>query len=152
SNASSPGRMSASTQVLPPDHVGLEILQLPTGRRFVVNPLSVRTKVPCGRALVERLVQNLPDIRDLFRGTQRDQGLDPAVEVAVHEIRRSDPYLGFAAVAELVRPRMLEEPTEDAAHPKVLTQAGDLRADRADPTHQDIDRHPGHRRAVQGVD
>ena len=44
-----------------------------------------------------------------------DERLDPAIEVAVHEVGRSDPHLGGPAVLEDEDPRMLEKPPEDAA-------------------------------------
>ena len=82
----------------------------------------------------------------------RDEHLDPAVEVAVHEVGRADPDLGLAAVVEPKsrecsrnRPRMLRTRM-------FSRQPGHARAQRADAAHPDVDGHAGLRRAVERVD
>src|SRR6476661_7350005 len=99
---------------------------------------------PVGRALVLDLHQRL----------------DPAIQIAVHHVRAADPVLlrraaGLdrqGAVAEVEDPRVLQETTDNRADGDVLTQPGDAGAQRADPAHGDVDRHPGAGGPVEGVD
>jgi polyphosphate kinase len=120
-------------------------------RRLLVAPMGVR------RGIIERIeaeieharagrpagvrmkVNSLVDeqvIDALYRASQ--QGVP--VEVAVHHVRAADPVLVRAD--EPHRARVLQEAAQDRAHVDVLREPGNARLERADPPHQDLDRHP----------
>src|SRR5438552_247035 len=80
------------------------------------------------------------------------QDLDPAVEVAVHQVGRTDPVLRGTIVREIEDPGMLEKATEDRPNGDVLGQPGDAGPDRAECPHQQLDANPGHRRTVKRID
>ena len=65
-----------------------------------------------------------PSSVDVRTRRDLDEHLDPAVEVAVHQVGGPDPGLRLAAVLEPEDPAVLEEPAEDAADPDVLGQPG----------------------------
>src|SRR6185369_1659070 len=80
-----------------------------------------------------------------------DQGFDPAIQVAVHQVGRADPVLLVAVVAEPDHPRMLQEAADDRAHPDVLRQPRYPRAQGADAAHDEIDPYPDLTGPVQSV-
>ncbi len=81
-----------------------------------------------------------------------DEGLDPAVQVAVHHVGAAEPDLGLAPVGEHEDPRVLQEASEDAADPDVLAQPRHARPDRADAAHPHVHRHARLGGPVEGVD
>ncbi len=78
-------------------------------------PLAVDIEIPGRRSLVERKIEEFVDLGDVLGIGKADQSFHSAVEVAVHQIGRTDPHGVVAAVGEAVGPRMLEEAPEDAA-------------------------------------
>ena len=70
----------------------------------------------------------------------------------IYEVGGADEDLGVAVVAEGVDARVLQEAPQDGAHPDVLAEALDAGAQAADAAHDDIDRHPGPRGPVEGID
>src|SRR5581483_3926161 len=69
-----------------------------------------------------------------------DDRLDAPVQVAAHPIRRTNEDLAVAAVLENVDARVLQEASDDAAHPDVLAHAGDAGTDDAHAANLEIDR------------
>src|SRR6476620_8742446 len=80
------------------------------------------------------------------------QDLDPAIEVAVHQVRGADPVLRSTIVRKVEDPGMLQEATEDRPNGDVLGQPRDAGPDRAERAHQQLDANTGHRRAVKRID
>ena len=79
--------------------------------------------------------------------------LDPAFEVAGHEIGGADEVLGGLGIgAEAVDARVLEEPPDDRTHPDRLRQAGHPGPEAADPADEQVDLGAGGRRRVERVD
>ena len=81
--------------------------------------------------VAHRQLQHVAQI--VLGGRQGDphQRLDPAVQVAVHQVGRADPVLGVVAGAEPEDPGVLQEPADDRADPDVVRQPGHARAQRA---------------------
>jgi hypothetical protein len=69
----------------------------------------------------------------------RHDDLDPAVEVALHQVRRAQARLGRAAVGEAEDPRVLEELADDRAHPDPLGETSHPRAERAPGPDDQVD-------------
>src|SRR5262249_50468031 len=98
------------------------------------------------------LVHDLTDPRLGLRVVDRHHGLDPPVEVALHQVRRPDVPLLFAAVGEPVDPRVLEELADDAADADAVRLAGDAGLERTDAADDHLDVDAGLARAIQGLD
>src|SRR5205085_11089857 len=116
------------------------------------GPRAVGGEVPGGDAVVEGLVEEAADLVDGLRGGEGGEDLDAAVEVAVHEVGRTDPRLGLAAVLEPEDPAVLEEPAEDGPHRDRLRQPGHAGPQRADAPGEQLDADAGPGGAVEGVD
>ena len=119
---------------------------------------AVGAQIPALRLILEigdhDLVQHL-----LMHGriVDRNQGLDAAVEVARHPVRRGDVDLGLRRRQSMTRAEaddaaMLEEAADDALYPDVLGQAGHARPQAADAAHDELDLHARLAGAVERVD
>ena len=77
----------------------------------------------------------------------RDDRLDPSVEVAIHQVGRADVPLLVAAVLEAADPRVLEELADDRADADPLRDARDAGPERAHAADDevDVDAAPGAR-------
>src|SRR5690606_4936975 len=73
----------------------------------------------------------------------RKEDLDTPVEVARHQVRRPDKDLLVAAVAEVVDPRVLEEPADDRADRDPVADTRHARAQAAYPTDLEVDLDAG---------
>ena len=133
------------------DQRGLQVEQwLAVGVEVVPRPLSVGLERPGGGAVVEAEVEQLAPARSTCDGGRDlDEHLDPAVEVAVHQVGRADPGLWLAAVLEPEDAAVLEEAAEDAADADVLRQARDAGRSAQMPRDPDLDRDAGLRGAVE---
>ena len=80
--------------------------------------------------------------------------LDAPVEVARHQVGRTDDVLGarIARLPEAADPRVLEVPPDDRAHVDPLRQPGHARPQAADAAHDQIDARARGRRRVELVD
>src|SRR3954469_7922759 len=87
-------------------------------------PLAVGLQVPGRRVVLERSVQVVREVGSCVALGDRARHLYPAVEVAVHHVRRTDPVLRVSVTAEVVDARVLQEAAEDGPHPNVFRQAG----------------------------
>ena len=122
------------------------------GGEVMPGPFAVFAEPPRRSTILE------PEVEQIFElghvGGSRDlyQNLDPAVEVAVHQVRRADPRLRLAAVLEPEDPAVLEEAAEDAADLDVVPQTRNVRLQSADAAAPDLDRYAGLGRAIQRVD
>src|SRR6185369_1731760 len=114
-------------------------------------PAAVGGEVEAGRTVAGVQIEHPGQLG--LRGDigHLDQGFDPAIQVAVHQVGRTDPVLLVAFVAEPQNPRMLQEPADDRAHPDVLRQPRYPRAQGADPAHDQIDPYPDLAGPVQSV-
>ena len=63
----------------------------------------------------------------------REDDLDPAVEVPLHQVGAAKIDLVLSAVAEVVDAAVLEEAADDADHPDVLAPARHARPQAAAP-------------------
>src|SRR5690606_26729816 len=85
----------------------------------------------------------------------RHHRLDPAVQVAWHQVRGADEMqllAGAPTVGEAVDARVLQVAPDDRADGDVVRQAGDTGADAGDPPHDQLDPHAVLGRRVQLVD
>ena len=76
----------------------------------------------------------------------RDDRLDPPVEVAIHQVGRADVPLALAAVLEAPDPRVLEELADDRADADALGDARQARLERAGAADDQVDVDAGLRR------
>ena len=113
-----------------------------SGEVACVQVPSASRSQPCG-ALVEGEVEDTGDLVDLGRRGQLDEDLDPAVEVAVHQVCRPDPGVRLAAVLEPHDPAVLEVAAEDRAHPDRLGEPGHARPHGADAADEQLDGYAG---------
>ena len=118
----------------------------------MAHPATVGAEVPAGGGLGEGEVDEVGELDEVPGLDDAHEGLDPAVEVAVHHARAADVDLRVAAVVEPEDARVLEEAAEDRAHADVLGQALDAGAQGADAAHPDVDLDPGDARPVERVD
>ena len=107
-----------------------------------VAPRALGTERP-GQRVVGQV-----DVEDLLEPVlqagvdDRDERLDPAVEVAGHQVGRADvarPAARAGAVGEAEDPRVLEVATDDRAHPDVLGQARHPGTQAADAADDEVD-------------
>src|SRR4051794_36407911 len=82
----------------------------------------------------------------------REDRLDPAVQVARHEVGAADEHLVVAAVAEVVDARVLEETSDDRRDVDCLADAGYAGTQTANAAYLQVDAHASLRGAVQGLD
>ena len=79
------------------------------------------------------------------RVRDRNGGLDPLREVAVHPVGGADQELALERIlgarCEVEDPRVLEEAADDRADAQVLGQAGHARRQAAEAAHDQVDRH-----------
>src|SRR6188472_2331050 len=122
-----------------------------TLRSAAPRPTRVWAKTP-RRPIGDGEVEDRSQSRAVRIVVDTDERLDPAVEVAMHHVRASDPDLIRSAVSEAIDPGVFEEASEDAANGDALAQALHAGPQRADAAHDEIDRDPGLRRLVQRVD
>src|SRR5215204_6267013 len=99
------------------DQVLLHVQQRPAGQVSGMGyPGSVRLQQPRRSALVECHIEQLGDLGDVSRLSDRGKHLHPAVEVAVHEVGGAHANRRLTAVGEPEQPTVLEKTAEDAAH------------------------------------
>src|SRR5438445_8152836 len=115
-------------------------------------PLTVLLQIPRRGAVVESGVEEAGEVCARLPVRYHAEDFDASVEVAMHQVRGPDPVLRLTGTAEVVDPRVLEEPAEDRADPDVLGQPRHAGSDRAERAHQQVDTNAGDGRAVQGVD
>src|SRR5512144_2813714 len=98
------------------DQLGLRVAQRPgvVPTRPPV-PGAVGREVPRGDVVGAEQREDRAQLSTGLVVGHLHEGLDPAVEVAVHHVRTADPQLRLAAVADLEDARVLEEAAEDAA-------------------------------------
>src|SRR5262245_21032028 len=108
--------------------------------------------MPGGRLIVEGRGEEGSEFLDMSSPRNTYECLEPAIEVAMHEVGRADPDLRLTTVLEPEDPAVFEEPTEDAAYPDRLGQARHARPQSADAAGQQIHRDAGLTGVEQGVD
>ena len=72
-----------------------------------------------------------------------ERHLDPLEQVALHPVGAGAPDFAVAAVFKAVNPGVFEEAPDDGAHPDILGNPGNARAQAADAANQQAHRHPG---------
>ncbi len=112
---------------------------------------SVGQHVPSAPLVVEKHVEERSQLR--LQGIRLHGGerLDPAHEVARHAIGRTDVVLLVAPVVEVVDPRVLEEPADDADHANVVRKAGNTRTQATRVANDEVDVHARLRGFVEGA-
>ena len=119
---------------------------------------SVRRHVASGPELPgppvvrEHDLDELREPRARFLVLDRHDGLDPPVEVAVHEVGRADVPVGLPAVREAEDPRVLEELADDRSNRDPVRDARDARQQRAARPADEVDPDAGLGRAIERVD
>src|SRR6478735_5534879 len=78
--------------------------------------------------------------------------LDPAVQIPLHQISATEKEFLVAAVAEIVDPAMLQEPSDNADDADVLTPIFHARSKAAYSANDEIDLDTGLRCAVERSD
>ena len=69
----------------------------------------------------------------------REEGLDPPIQVTGHQVGAAQVDLGIAAVLEIINAAVLEEAPDDAGHADVLADPRHARPQAADAAHDQID-------------
>src|SRR5690348_1667830 len=126
-----------------PDQGLLHIAQrVPGFVPAVPGPVPVAVQPPARSPVVHADIEESAQSPLVASVHDPDGQLHPAVQVPVHHIRATDPYLAVLVLAgaERVDPRVLEEPAEHAADPDVVGKTGDARAQRADAAHPQVNR------------
>ena len=99
------------------DHLDLMIAHRPTLGGHA-GPRSIRLQRPGPGGRVDRRVEDRVQLRGERGVLHPHQHLHPAIEIAVHHVGAADPVL--VGPDEVERPRVLQELTEDRAHPDVV--------------------------------
>ena len=86
------------------------------------------------------------------RVLDRVDDFDTPVKVPRHEIGAPEKNLLVPAVAEVIDPRVFEEPADDCGDPDVLTDAGNTWPETADAPDLQLDLHPGLRGRIERRD
>ena len=115
-------------------------------------PAAVRLELPRPPVVGEHQVDDRDEARAGLTVLDGHDRLDPPVEVAVHEVGRTDVPLPVATVLERPDPRVLEELADDRADPDVLGQPGEPRLDGAPGADDHVDADARLRRPIQRLD
>src|SRR5665811_6905 len=118
----------------------------------VSGPAAVAAEVPARYVIAHPHGHQGLHALDVSRVRELEQGLDAAVEVAVHQVGAADVDDRFAAAAEGEDPRVLQEPAEDRTHPDRLRQPFDAGAHGADAANPEVHLDAGAGRAIQRID
>src|SRR5271157_106070 len=124
--------------------VALFLRRIRSGPALDVSP--VRLHVPGLTLIAETDLEDLPEA--FFQGTRLDgsDGLDPAREVAVHPVGRTDEKLAvervFRTAGEVKDSRVLEEPSDDRDDSDILGVSRDSGAEAAEAADDQVDGHP----------
>ena len=94
------------------------------------------------RSSAEHRREDLVEQPARLRVIDRHERLDPAIEVAVHQVAGADQPLRVAAVLEPPDPRVLEELADDRPDPDPLRQALDAGHERACAADDQVDSTP----------
>ena len=86
------------------------------------------------------------------RVVDREQYLNPAVQVPWHKISAAEKNLLISAIVEIVDPCVLEEPAHNRAYGNIVADPGYAGAQAADPANLQFYPDPGLRCPVQGTD
>src|SRR5215212_5802847 len=154
-----PGSVNAHTKYSlgTPPTLGADQVLLQLKERLVVRiggvrgPGTVRFQFPSRCLFVQGNIEQFADFGDMCGMRDGGKDLHPPVQVAVHEVRRAHPYRRLTAIGEPEQPAVLQKAAQNADDPDVLAQTWHTRADRADPSHPQVDGHPGLRSAVEGI-
>src|ERR1700751_5688533 len=103
------------------------------------QPTSVVLELPREARVREQYVEEVIDLGPKIGALDRSEHLDPAIEVARHQIGASDPRRRAVTRLECEEPAVLEEAPEDAAHRDPHVPARKARAQNADPSRDDLD-------------
>src|SRR3984957_10045659 len=122
--------------------------------RLQSAPTPIRTEDPREEVVAPGDFEGFEQL--LLQRTVLDRHLyfDAAVEVALHEVRRTEPdgKLRIARSAEDQDSRVLQELTHQAVHGDVLRESGDARTQRAEGADFKTDLDAGRTRLVERVD
>src|ERR1035437_8145253 len=135
------------------DHHGLQLVQLLAVRVVAIpSPGAVAAEVPAADLIAHAQAHQGLHVRDMPRVGEPDQGLHPAIEVAVHQVGAADEDDRVACAAEDEHPRVLQEPAQNRAYPDVLGQALHAGTQGADAPYPEVDLDSGARCPVQRID
>src|SRR5215213_10873776 len=88
----------------------------------VWDPGAVRLQMPRRGAVVESQVEQVLNLGNVCWIGDRNQHFHPAVEVAVHQVRRSDANRRRPIVGKPEQAAVLQETAQNAANPDVLAE------------------------------
>src|ERR1700739_2039083 len=84
--------------------------------------------------------------------TQRHQHFYSLVEIARHPVGAANVNFFFATILEIIDTAVLQESSDNTAHPDAIAQTANPRAQRADAANDQIDLPACLRSLVQGLD
>src|SRR5690348_17135547 len=120
-------------------------------RRHLV-PRAVGTELPRQHVVRHRYVEDLLQLQAQLGIRHRDDRLDAPVEVARHQVRRTEVVLRPSAVAEREDARVLEKLADDRPHANPVRKPGHAGAQRAHAPHEKVDLGARLGRRVKRVD
>ena len=123
-----------------------------TGARLALLVAAVRLHFPSVSRVFHLEFENLIEIRAQTKVLDRRDRLDPAFQIAGHQIGRANVVLVIAAVFEVVDAGMLQKARDHADHPHIVRDPGQARAQAAGVAHDQIHRDPGLAGLVERVD
>ena len=88
----------------------------------------------------------------MLRIENRKSNFEPAVEVALHPIGRSEPITALAAIVEIENPRVLEIAIDDGNHAYPFRDSGQAGAQAAHAAYEQIDLHASLARQIEFLD
>src|SRR5262249_46459664 len=81
----------------------------------------------------------------------RSEQLDAVIKVPEHAVGASNIGFALASISEIVDSTVFKEPADDASNPDCRGQSGYAGSERADPSHDQVDRQLGLRSFIQGT-
>ena len=112
---------------------------------------AVRRHHPAAPHILQLYIQNLPQLLALLGYFDGHHHFDAAFQVAGHQIGGANEKLFFAAVAEIINPRMFQKPADDTGHRDVVGKALDPRQKPAGIADHKLHRYPRLRGAIEGL-
>src|SRR5919202_2683282 len=113
---------------------------------------AVGPELPGVDGIGELEFEDAPDLVAVALLAQREELLDPAIQVSLHQIGRSQIDLLFLPLAEDEGARVLQEAADERDHPDVLADAFEPGPHAADATDDEVYPHPCLGRPVERLD
>src|SRR5258708_34217821 len=115
-------------------------------------PRAMGSQLPGENVVGELDLEDLGETGAQLQIGDRHHRLDPAVQVALHDVRGAEVVIRLGAAAETKAARVLEEAADDRTHPDPLRESWDAGPQRAHAPDDELDLSAGLRRRVERVD